>query len=62
MALLERVQPFRDDWLEDHQDTLTDIIHMVVNLSVIQITATVLARLGDWVPAEFRVFPTELPL
>ncbi|HHK0672176.1 TPA: sterol desaturase family protein [Pseudomonas aeruginosa] len=62
VALLERVQPFRDDWLEDHQDTLTDIIHMVVNLSVIQITATVLARLGDWVPAEFRVFPTELPL
>ncbi|HCL3894643.1 TPA: sterol desaturase family protein, partial [Pseudomonas aeruginosa] len=40
VALLERVQPFRDDWLEDHQDTLTDIIHMVVNLSVIQITAT----------------------
>jgi sterol desaturase/sphingolipid hydroxylase (fatty acid hydroxylase superfamily) len=35
---------------------------MVVNLSVIQFTATVLARLGDWVPAEIRVFPTELPL
>lgn len=62
VALLERVQPFRDDWLEDHQDTLTDIVHMVVNLSVIQFTATVLARLGDWVSAEIRVFPTELPL
>jgi sterol desaturase/sphingolipid hydroxylase (fatty acid hydroxylase superfamily) len=62
LALLERVQPFREDWLEDHLDTLTDLIHMVVNLSVIQFTATVLARLGDWVPAELRVFPTELPL
>lgn len=62
VALLERVQPFRDDWLEDHQDTLTDIIHMVVNLSVIQFTATVLARLGDWVSADIRVFPTALPL
>lgn len=62
VALLERVQPFREDWLEDHQDTLTDIIHMLVNLSVIQFTATVLARLGDWVPAELRVFPAELPL
>ncbi|NQD92190.1 sterol desaturase family protein [Pseudomonas sp. CrR25] len=62
VALLERVQPYREDWWEDHQDTLTDIIHMVVNLSVIQFTATVLARLGDWMPAAFRVFPTELPL
>ncbi|MDS9751441.1 hypothetical protein [Pseudomonas aeruginosa] len=25
VALLERVQPFRDDWLEDHQDTLVAV-------------------------------------
>ncbi|MBT8764852.1 sterol desaturase family protein [Metapseudomonas boanensis] len=62
VAMLERLQPFREQWLEDHQDTLTDLLHMLVNLSVIQFTATVLARLGDWVPDAVRVFPTDLPL
>ncbi len=62
VAMLERLQPFREQWLEDHQDTLTDLLHMLVNLSVIQFTATVLARLGDWVPDAVRTFPTELPL
>jgi sterol desaturase/sphingolipid hydroxylase (fatty acid hydroxylase superfamily) len=62
VAGLERFQPFRQDWLDDHDDTLTDLIHLVVNLSVIQFTATVLSRLGDLVPAELSGFPTELPL
>ncbi|WP_028628363.1 MULTISPECIES: sterol desaturase family protein [Pseudomonas] len=62
IAMLERLQPFRESWLEDHEDTLTDLLHMIVNLSVIQFTATVLARLGDLVPDAARVFPTDLPL
>ncbi|MDH1682587.1 hypothetical protein N5E30_13485 [Pseudomonas chengduensis] len=47
IAGLERIQPFRRAWLEDHQDTLTDLLHMLVNLSVIQFTAEFLAKLGD---------------
>lgn len=62
VAALERLQPFRQDWLEDHQDSLTDLLHMLVNLSVIQFTAEVLARLGDAVPAAIRLFPVESPL
>ncbi|SDU66871.1 Fatty acid hydroxylase superfamily protein [Pseudomonas mandelii] len=62
VAALERIQPFRQGWLEDHQDTLTDLVHMLVNLSVIQFTAENLARLGDAVPASVRVFPVESPL
>ncbi|KJC23295.1 sterol desaturase family protein [Pseudomonas aeruginosa] len=62
IAGLERIQPFRRAWLEDHQDTLTDLLHMLVNLSVIQFTAEFLAKLGDAVPASVRLFPIESPL
>jgi len=62
VAGLERIQPFREGWLEDHQDTLTDLVHMLVNLSVIQFTAEILARLGDAVPVTVRLFPVESPL
>lgn len=62
VAILERLKPFRESWLEDHQDTRTDFIHLLVNLSIIQFTATVLARIGDWVPDSARIFPTGLPL
>lgn len=62
VAALERIQPFRQGWLEDHGDSLTDLVHMLVNLSVIQFTAEILARLGDAVPASVRVFPVESPL
>lgn len=62
IAGLERIQPFRRAWLEDHQDTLTDLLHMLVNLSVIQFTAELVAKLGDSVPASLRLFPIESPL
>lgn len=62
VAALERIQPFRQGWLEDHGDSLTDLVHLLVNLSVIQFTAEILARLGDAVPASARVFPVESPL
>lgn len=62
VAVLEPVQPFRKVWLDDHQDTLTDVLHLLVNLSVIQFTAEVLAKLGDAVPASLRLFPVDSPL
>ena len=62
IAGLERIQPFREAWLEDHHDTATDLLHMLVNLSVIQFTAGVLVKLGDAVPASVRLFPIESPL
>jgi len=34
VALLERVQPYRRAWNQDHGDTLTDVVHNVVNLAL----------------------------
>ncbi len=62
IAGLERLQPFREAWLEDHHDTTTDLLHMLINLSVIQFTAEILAKLGDAVPTSVRLFPIESPL
>ena len=62
IAGLERIQPFREAWLEDHQDTATDLLHMLVNLSVIQFTVGVLVEFGDAVPASVRLFPNKSPL
>lgn len=62
VAFLERRLPHRAAWLEDHGDTVTDILHNLVNLSVTQFAATVLTRLGDLVPADQRLFPTAWPL
>lgn len=62
LALLERLLPFRRAWLQDHEDTGTDLLHSLVNLAVIQITAVWIARLGDMVPAGWRLFPVDAPL
>ncbi|WP_454909525.1 hypothetical protein [Variovorax gossypii] len=62
VAVLERFQPFRAAWLVDHGDTNTDIAHTLVNLAVIQLTAVWIARLGDFVPSEWRLFPVQWPL
>ncbi|MES2839438.1 MAG: sterol desaturase family protein [Pseudomonadota bacterium] len=62
VAVLERGRPFRAAWLTDHGDTNTDIAHTVVNLAVIQLTAVWIARLGDFVPPQWRLFPVQWPL
>lgn len=62
VALLERWQPEQIQWLRSHGDTRTDLLHSVVNLGVIQFAAIVVARLGDAVPAAYRIFPIDWPL
>lgn len=59
VALLERVQPFRREWLNDHSDTGTDLQHNLVNLTVIQFTAMVLAETGALLPDSMRIFPSD---
>ena len=39
VALLERVQPYHPEWLSDHNDTLTDLVHVLVNFALLSITA-----------------------
>lgn len=35
VALLERLQPFEPDWSCDHDDTVTDVVHVLVNLGLL---------------------------
>lgn len=35
VALLERLQPYQQEWLADHQDTAVDILHAFTSLSLI---------------------------
>ena len=39
VALLERVQPYEVAWLQDHDDTWTDGMHLLVNLGLLSTTA-----------------------
>lgn len=59
VALLERLQPFRRAWLEDHDDSLTDFIHLLVNLSLIQFGSLLLGLSGPWFSLE--LFPRTWP-
>lgn len=53
VALLERVQPYQLAWLEDHDDTVTDAIHVLVNLGLLSASAVALHALrGVWPTAE----------
>lgn len=59
VALLERLQPFRRAWLEDHDDSLTDLIHLLVNLGLIQFGSLLLGLFGPWLSLE--LFPRTWP-
>lgn len=56
IALVERYMPYQRDWLESHQDTLTDIIHAVFNLFLIVSVAYLVEYLNI-----FRFFPRLWP-
>ncbi|MDQ8953265.1 sterol desaturase family protein [Acinetobacter rudis] len=56
IALAERYLPYQVDWLESHQDTLTDIIHAIFNLILIVSVAYFIEYLNI-----FRFFPRLWP-
>jgi len=61
VAALERVQPFHGDWNHDHHDTLTDAIHVLVNLLLMAGTAYGLHWLIGRVPTA-GVWPQSWPI
>jgi len=61
IAWLERVQPFESDWNEDHNDTLTDAIHVLVNLLLMSGTAYLLHLLMGRVPTTM-IWPQAWPI
>jgi sterol desaturase/sphingolipid hydroxylase (fatty acid hydroxylase superfamily) len=61
VALLERLQPFAPDWNRDHDDTTTDFIHVLVNLSLLSGTAYLLHALAAWLP-DATIWPHAWPI
>lgn len=61
VALLERWQPYQRVWLLDHADSLTDAIHLVVNLGLLSATAYLLHALRDALPAA-ALWPIHWPM
>lgn len=42
VATLEKIQPFEENWLEDHQDTIVDILDTAFSISMIFHTAEII--------------------
>lgn len=61
VALLERLQPYEPGWLEDHGDTLSDALHVLVNLAMLAGTAYALHALGGALP-KLDIWPLSWPL
>ena len=51
VALLERLQPFQPAWNQDHGDTWTDALHLLVNLGLLSAAAGLLHALAGALPA-----------
>jgi sterol desaturase/sphingolipid hydroxylase (fatty acid hydroxylase superfamily) len=54
VAVLERVQPFEPDWNRDHDDSITDALHVLVNLALLAGTAHALHALAGMLPTSAR--------
>jgi len=61
VALLERIQPFEPAWNHDHNDTITDIGHVLVNLGLLSGTAYALHSLAGWLPS-MSIWPNHWPI
>lgn len=61
VAVLERVQPFEADWNHDHKDTVTDAVHVLVNLLLMSATAYLLHGVAGRLPT-MTVWPQSWPI
>lgn len=61
VAVLERLQPFEPGWNIDHGDTITDILHVIVNLGLLSATAYGLHEIAGTIPLT-SVWPTSWPI
>lgn len=61
VALVERVQPYEPAWLQDHDDTVADAVHLMVNLGLLSATAYLAYATRGLLPPT-RLWPTAWPL
>ena len=60
VALLERLQPYERDWLRDHGDLRTDVLHGIANLTLLAGAAYALHALRGWLPVA-SLWPAQWP-
>ncbi|NHZ83694.1 sterol desaturase family protein [Massilia sp. CCM 8695] len=60
VALLEHLQPYEPAWLSDHGDTGVDILHALVSLTLIFLTAESASFLVQFLPVA-SLWPTRWP-
>jgi len=58
VALLERIQPYENEWLEDHDDTLVDVFHAFTSLTLIFTSMEIVAITKMWLPI-MDVWPSD---
>lgn len=61
VALLERIQPYEQAWLNDHEDTEVDILHAFTSLSLIFLSVEIVTVLRLFLP-EVDLWPSSLPM
>lgn len=61
VAALEYLQPFHRAWRVDHDDTLTDAMHTLVNQGLLAVTALALHAGQAWLP-HASLWPDHWPL
>jgi sterol desaturase/sphingolipid hydroxylase (fatty acid hydroxylase superfamily) len=61
VALLERVQPYQREWLNDHRDTLVDILHAMTSLTLIFVSLEIAALTRTLIPVS-TLWPTAWPV
>ncbi len=58
VALLERIEPYENEWLEDHDDTLVDVFHAFASLTLIFTSMEIVAITKIWLPT-MGVWPND---
>lgn len=61
VAILERVQPYQDEWNLDHDDTLVDILHAAFSLTLIFTVVEITTLTRQLLPVA-TLWPSDLPL
>lgn len=61
VALLERIQPFHAEWLNDHDDTLADVLHAFTSLSLIFLSME-MVNVARWFIPIWDIWPHQTPL
>ncbi len=61
VAVLERLQPYQDQWNNDHNDTVVDVMHAAFSLSIIFLSIEIAALTREFLPI-MTSWPSDAPI